>query len=370
MSTVIGAAVHVLRVYASNEMRTALFVCTSMFVVIAACSAPAQSEILLSFAARGDALAIDGDLAVVYVLDGDARAVVPYSVRTSSWEVVQKLPVIALNGAQKPTSVVLDDWDADGELDLFVAHRGGGGFVGFAGLGDGQFGEPHTYFADEAVAAIRAGDFDGDGIRELASIDEVAGEVRMYEASGGPWTLAERPEVAQLKGTAHPGFVLDVDGDGSEEMGVLSNGSAILLRGTIDGWAVAEEALDAIYVSGRVTPTGYALLVVAPSECKARQKVFANGWTTEKTVPLRGCESAIQVGPPVDGGAIALLESQLDGESAKLWLHRDPLGADAVSTKIALDRGGFRHLELVDLDDDERPEIVTWSGDWVEILGP
>jgi hypothetical protein len=88
-------------------------------------------------------------------------------------------PINQTSGAQVPASVVVGDFNADGKLDLAIAHcsdlvgsclvSSNGTVSVLLGNGDGTFGAALNYSSgDPSPQAVVTGDFDGDGKLDLA----------------------------------------------------------------------------------------------------------------------------------------------------------------------------------------------------------
>ena len=66
-------------------------------------------------------------------------------------------------------SVAAGDFDGDGVLDLAVANSGGGVSV-LLGLGNGSFAPEQRFGAGLSSKSVAVGDFDGDGVLDLAVV--------------------------------------------------------------------------------------------------------------------------------------------------------------------------------------------------------
>lgn len=91
-----------------------------------------------------------------------------------------------LTGRDHASSLAALDLDADGRLDLAVAHGapfslGSGQRTGdvtvFRGHGDGSFAAPIAFGLGSGAVALFAADFDGDGRTDLAAVNESPAEV-------------------------------------------------------------------------------------------------------------------------------------------------------------------------------------------------
>jgi hypothetical protein len=115
------------------------------------------------------------------------------------------------------TTITLADVNGDGALDLVVPHRDGG--QGYVHLNDGRgafttkrpFGPPKA-----TIRSAIAADFDGDGTKDLAIIDETASAAVLRGLSGGAYGMLEPlgPSGARPYALA----VHDVDGNGRADV--------------------------------------------------------------------------------------------------------------------------------------------------------
>ena len=152
----------------------------------------------------------------------------------------------------RPTQVVLADFNNDGILDLAVAHNGSGGSAtstrrgvtillgnGSGGKGDGTFGAPREIPATQGVAAsgLVALDFNKDGNMDLAVTQDAApGNVYVLQGDGsGNFSSIGKFDA----GLANPGAIAvgDFNNDGfpdivvaSKSTGLTSGGVSVLLN--------------------------------------------------------------------------------------------------------------------------------------------
>jgi hypothetical protein len=145
-----------------------------------------------------------------------------------------------------PVSVVFGDFNRDGIPDVAVAGDGNGEFSYGAvtillGNGDGTFKpKPKTFAAGQAPASITAGDFNGDGILDLAVSNLYVdtgdpGTVTILLGHGnGTFTTSESPTVGFLPYSVE---VADFNGDGVADLVSANAGdnTASVLLGNGDG---------------------------------------------------------------------------------------------------------------------------------------
>jgi hypothetical protein len=115
------------------------------------------------------------------------------------------------------TTITMADVNGDRALDLLVPHRDGG--QGYVLLNDGRGAFPTRQPFGPAKATIRsayAADFDGDGISDIAAIDELGTALIMRGQRGGTYGAAEPLGPNGM----HPYAlaVHDVDGNGRPDV--------------------------------------------------------------------------------------------------------------------------------------------------------
>src|SRR5207244_4194421 len=109
-----------------------------------------------------------------------------------------QVPSTFTTGA-RPQSVAVGDFDRDGTLDLAVAAEAGfpvlpGNVSVLLGNGDGTFQAPLTFRTGERAVSVAAGDFNGDGVPDLAV------------ANNGEPTFGHRGNVSVLVGNGDGTF--------------------------------------------------------------------------------------------------------------------------------------------------------------------
>lgn len=150
---------------------------------------------------------------------------------------------------QAPTSypIIAADFNGDGIPDLAVPLYGSNDIAILLGNGDGTFGAPimasiPSSFAD--ITQMVVGDFNGDGVPDLAVIDNDSSSVDILLGSGdGSFTSeAINPPIS---GT--PSYIAtgDFNGDGKTDLAVVENGGTIgILLGNGDGTFAASGSVN------------------------------------------------------------------------------------------------------------------------------
>src|SRR5262252_3586540 len=87
------------------------------------------------------------------------------------------------NVGVNPASVAVGDFNGDGRLDLAVANEGtfplyaDGSVSVLLGNGDGSFQEPRNVGAGTVPRSVAVGDFNGDGVLDLAVANQSSADV-------------------------------------------------------------------------------------------------------------------------------------------------------------------------------------------------
>jgi hypothetical protein len=150
-----------------------------------------------------------------------------------------------------PVSVLVADFNGDGKLDLATANSNQtsnsdfGSMTVLLGNGDGTFRAPVTYDAGVRPYAVVAGDFNGDGVPDLAvgaggdAATQQPSTVAILLGQGdGTFQPAQYSVIAQNRVSSAPAGSLavgDVNGDGNLDLVVTTSGSVVVLAGAGDG---------------------------------------------------------------------------------------------------------------------------------------
>ena len=141
-----------------------------------------------------------------------------------------------LNWDQAPLFVAAGDFNRDGIQDLAVANPNSGTVSIYLGNGDGTFGSPSTLTAGSGSNAIAVADFNKDGILDLAVTNGGGNNVSIFlgRGDGTFTTVVQTPQTASSPSAITVG---DFNGDGIPDLAVMpqyGNNTTILL-GNGDG---------------------------------------------------------------------------------------------------------------------------------------
>jgi VCBS repeat protein/FG-GAP repeat protein len=148
--------------------------------------------------------------------------------------------------ATDPLSIAAGDFDNDGNLDLAVANSVTSNVSVFLGNGAGSLTltTASPFDAGTGASAIAVGDFNRDGVLDLAVVNSGAGNVSIFIGNGdGTFDPASTPTVGV--GTTPVAAVTgDWDGDGKLDLAVANSGddTVSILLGNGDGTFTASGA--------------------------------------------------------------------------------------------------------------------------------
>ena len=127
-----------------------------------------------------------------------------------------------------PSSVAVGDFNGDGELDLAVAYIGSypsysGAVSVLLGNGDGSFQGPRNFVAGDGPWSVAVGDFNGDGLQDLAVANRYSNNVSVHLGNGdGTFQGAQNFAAGSNPMSVAAG---DFNGDGVLDLAVANTGS-------------------------------------------------------------------------------------------------------------------------------------------------
>jgi hypothetical protein len=185
-------------------------------------------------------IVLPGDYFLAVSASGAGGATGDYTLAThflpaSDPNAPQPDPVRFVGVGQNPMALVTGDFNGDGVLDLATADQGSGTVSVLLGGGDGTFQPARTFAVPDHPTTLVLGDFNGDGRPDLATLDGTAGTVSVLLGIGdGNFRL-----VSHFPLPGHPDSLVTVDSnhDGHLDLAALDSaaGTLTLLPGAGDG---------------------------------------------------------------------------------------------------------------------------------------
>ncbi len=247
-----------------------------------------------------------------------------------------------------PPSVAVGDFNGDGIADLAVANSGDNTVSVLLGNGDGTFtvasGSP--FAVGSGPVSVAVADFSGDGIADLAVANHLGGTVTVLLGNGSGGFTAASGSPFPAGGYPVSVAVGDFNGDGKTDLAVANAGSnnvTVLLGNVSGGFTPA---------SGSPIAVGSAPGSVAVADFNGDGKTdlaVANGGSNNVTV-LLGADLATQlqitqqtssgtVGAPI-GNLVVQMEdangNPLSGSTAAVTIASSPAGVGGTLTVNAV----------------------------------
>ena len=128
-----------------------------------------------------------------------------------------------------PTSIVTADFDRDGKLDVATANDNSNSLTVLYGAGNGTFSAPADLpltAPDTSPLSVAAGDLDGDGDDDLATVAFGGSMLSVFENDGGSFPNAP----FRFEAVLQPLFLTvgDINRDGREDLVVAAEGVKVL----------------------------------------------------------------------------------------------------------------------------------------------
>jgi hypothetical protein len=178
----------------------------------------------------------------------------------------------------------LADFNGDARPDLYLIGAGGGGEIAVMfGAANGSFGAPVAVPSSVPAGQLVAGDFTGDGLRDLGVVSGATHQIAILAGDGNGGFPSSQVTAIALDGTVGDAVPGDFDGDGHLDIALvtsLSNvvawndgtsftttkidywGTSSMAAGDIDGDGLADIATSTLYYT--IVYFGKATRALAP----------------------------------------------------------------------------------------------------------
>ncbi len=262
------------------------------------------------------------------------------------------------------------DVDGDGDLDLALGQDSSGGMVWWWENPLPDL-DPETPWRRRLVKTggrqqhdQSFGDFDGDGSIEFATWVNQSGRIEIYEIPSDPLRVSPWTRVASFDASGEGMDVLDVDGDGKEDL--CAGGSWIRHD---EGSQYTRDWIDSGYTSSRITggdfiPGGWTEIVLNSGDGRGPLNFYhhdGSSWRKTTLIPDVNHGHSLEV-DDIDGdGHLDIFAAEMGspgaGSNATAWIAWGD-GTGAFELEV-ITRGIGNHMSrLADLDGDGDIDIV------------
>ena len=162
----------------------------------------------------------------------------------------------------RPLSVTTGDFNGDGISDLATANESSDDVSVLLGLGSGIFATQQTFFAGDRPWSVTTGDFNGDGITDLATANLGSDDVSVLLGLGDG-TFATQ-QTFSAGDTPLSVATADFNGDGITDLATanFTSDDVSVLIGLGDGTFATQQTFSAGDFSGSVVTVSYTHLTL------------------------------------------------------------------------------------------------------------
>jgi hypothetical protein len=280
---------------------------------------------------------------------------------------------VSLPAGGDPSCLEAGDFDGDGVLDLAVGVKDGaatGHIAIFRNRGDGTFPEPDRIPLDSIPSFILAADLDGDGLDDLAFSQN---GISVFRNRGG--AAFDPPQVIEAGSRPQGLAAADLDGDGSLDLAVANEGSGDITVHLNRGNGTFEEKVSCLVGNGPRSVAaadfdGDRLLDLAVA-CSGSGEIMilrndGLGRFQKAETVLPGGMPQLLAALDIEGdGDMDLITTVLDSSSSVVVLRNDGKGGFPETVKAYLKGTSLKDLVVADMNGDGRPDfaVSSWNFD-------
>jgi hypothetical protein len=257
-----------------------------------------------------------------------------------------------------PQSLAVGDFNGDGKPDLAVANMGAFGINSvsvFLNNGGGSFQPARNVGVEPNSSSAVAGDFNGDGLADLAVVNTGDGTVSVL-LSNGDGSFRNAPTLA-LGNYAFAGAVGDFNGDGKADLAVAgtSRGVSVLLG---DG--------DGSFQSAQYFPPAGAAVAVGDFNGDGKLDLAVAGTSPGVSVLLNQAVTTTTVSGPTSStyGQTVTLTASVAGDAGPVTAGSVTFldGGVPLSPALPLDGNGQASFSIATLNAGNHAITASYSG--------
>ncbi|KNC54164.1 fibronectin type III domain-containing protein [Thecamonas trahens ATCC 50062] len=193
-------------------------------------------EILVTASASGAASVaagdIDGNGAIDFAVASATANTVGWFRNAMYWHMYARTPVVVTSAAPGAASVAAGDFNGDGAVDLASISSNDRKVAWYAGDGSGSFGAQTVIDTNGGGAEqVIAVDVDGDGDSDVVAISTGGGYARWYANTDSAGTFGPALDIATTD-VPYGAAVADLDGDADVDLAIVFRGHLAWLANT------------------------------------------------------------------------------------------------------------------------------------------